>query len=394
MINKELELTINNQKLLERLASNLNIKGVTESTSIKKIANAFEVEMRNYGGAIDNSIANAFLSSMDLDLFMSFAASYGIYRKVYSNINLRPVDNIVSITINPDTAFGELPKNSIPFRKGDILYGNENFTIKVTEDVVFESSSSSVSPHLTITLNTDSGFTIHEQSIYVVSATQSDITMFVPEFIIKFNSTIGLVRAEESLEDFRLRVYEATYLANNMANSLVASITKEVPSITFMETAEIEDGRAIDVLYPYTDDLIRNGFDDTLSTYIIPMIETSLSNKTVYSNMVRVSPPKALPITAKFKAAKNKYITSSLLDEIAREFNVIYFKTPTITVKQIKDILVVYLKPYNITYSDIDIIFIDPYIGESVYNLTDAEKITIETGRFLHLSSVEEIRND
>ena len=76
MINKELELTINQQDILGKLANNLGITTVTDNTSIKKIADAFEAELRNYSDATEDALRNGFLSTMDEELFEDFAASY------------------------------------------------------------------------------------------------------------------------------------------------------------------------------------------------------------------------------------------------------------------------------------------------------------------------------
>lgn len=391
MINKELELTLNQQNILENLARNLNISNITDNTAVKKIADTFETEMRNYSDATEVAISNGFLSTMDDDLFEQFASDFGLYRKRYSKLRIKKEDQAVSITVNQDILFSRNLINFIPFRKGDIVYSNSAITIKTSEDVIFDSVTSIVYPELEISLKgVDSpSFSIPYEAEYLITPRQSDTIPHTPSYRLTFNNTIGLAMVEESIDDFRLRVYEATYLASNAANSLITAVTKDVPLLYHVETNNIEKGRAIDVIYPYTYALISNGFDSTLGNIIVPMIETSLASKAYYQNMVRVKEPKSLNIIVRAKYRKQIEPTQSVLDIICREFNRNYYTTKNMSVASLKDVIIDSLFRYNLVRDDLEIYFTSPDMSSEGLLLSDTEIIKLDIGRFLFLTAIE-----
>ena len=391
MINKELELTLNQQNILENLARNLNISNITDNTAVKKIADTFETEMRNYSDATEVAISNGFLSTMDDDLFEQFASDFGLYRKRYSKLRIKKEDQAVSITVNQDILFSRNLINFIPFRKGDIVYSNSAITIKTSEDVIFDSVTSIVYPELEISLKgVDSpSFSIPYEAEYLITPRQSDTIPHTPSYRLTFNNTIGLAMVEESIDDFRLRVYEATYLASNAANSLITAVTKDVPLLYHVETNNIEKGRAIDVIYPYTYALISNGFDSTLGNIIVPMIETSLASKAYYQNMVRVKEPKSLNIVVRAKYRKQIEPTQSVLDIICREFNRNYYTTKNMSVASLKDVIIDSLFRYNLVRDDLEIYFTSPDMSSEGLLLSDTEIIKLDIGRFLFLTAIE-----
>lgn len=394
MINKELELTINQQNILGKLAGNLGISTVTENTSIKKIADSFEAELRNYSDATEDAIRNGFLSTMDEELFEDFAASHGIYRKKYGSIRLRPIEKIVEITVDETTLFTKNLSNFSPFLKGDVIYADSALSVKVLSDVVFENTSSVVFPHVEVSLRDAESFTIPADISYTVRPQQDELGVHTPQYKVKFNNTIGLAMAEEDVTDFRLRVYEATYLANNSANSLVAAITKDVPYIQHLEVDDISKGRAIQVIYPYTQELIESGIDPLVGTVVVPMVETSLMTKTIHSNLAQVKEPKCLPIIARFKYKNMPAPTQSMLDNVATDFNSTNFSRKTITAKEIKDQLILSLYRYDLEHKDIDLIFISPDVDEETYTLDETEVIILPLGKFLTIMAIEGVIYD
>lgn len=397
MINKELELTINQQNILENLARNLNISSVTDNTSIKKIADTFEAELRNYSDATEIAIRNGFLSTMDDSLFEQFASDFGIYRKRYSKIKINKEDQAVGIAVNTQMLFTKNLINFTPFRKGDTLYSNSTINIKALEDITFQNTDGTyIYRDLEITLKSgeEEYFIIPYEAEYLLTPKQEDLIPHTPSYKLLFNSSIGLTRLEESMDDFRLRVYEATYLASNSANSLLTAVTKDVPLLYHVETDNIEVGRSIDVIYPYTYSLIMNGFDNDLSTLVIPMIETSLSNKSYYQNMVKVKQPKSFNLAVRVKYGNQPAPTYSVVDIMCSDFNTNYYTTKSITVSKIKDIILDALFRYKLTREDISLYFISTDISTEGMELPDTETITLGLGRFLYLSAIEEDTNN
>ena len=394
MINKELELTINQQDILGKLANNLGITTVTDNTSIKKIADAFEAELRNYSDATEDALRNGFLSTMDEELFEDFAASYGIYKKKYGSIRLRSIEQVVEIAVDESTLFSKNLINFTPFLKGDVIYSDSAFSVKVLNDVTFNNTSSAVYPHIEISLRDADSFSIPADIYYLIRPQQSELNVHTPQYKLTFKNTIGLAMAEEDNADFRLRVYEATYLANNMANSLIAAVTKDVPYLYHLETENIEEGRAVQIIYPYTKELIETGIDPLLQAVVVPMVETSLMTKTLSNNMTRVKEPKSLPIIAKFRYKNNISPTQSMLSSISVDFNSMYFSRKSIKAREIKEQLIFALYRYNLELSDIDLIFISPDLDEETFILNDEEVIEIPVGKFLTILSLEGVTND
>lgn len=386
MISQELTTVVNTHNIVSKLAENLNIPVVNETSTINKIANTFDVELRNYSLAVNKTISNTFLNTMDNDTLLSFASSYGIYRKVFSNLRLRPVDRAIKLTINTDLLTGTTDQSIIAFKKRDILFSDETYTISVLEDVVFNSINEEVYPYVNIVLNSTEGFTLSSGTMLTVDTPQREAARFAPQYFLNVEYSLGLLRSEEDIEDFRVRVYEATYMANNMATSLISSVVKEVPGLLSVETNQSND-----ILYPYTSDLILSGYDDTLDMYLIPMIETSLASKVLYSNLVRVVKPKPLQIVARFKYSGKQSPSDFTLRLQAETFNMDNFRLKGISGYGLKTLITQTLKDYKVKQTDITLIFVDTLLSEETFIVTDEEFINIPTGRFLHLSAIEEV---
>ena len=73
-----LDLRLNQVTLLDRLADNLNIPVVNDSSNIKKIADAFEGEMSNLRALSNTTLNNAIITRMSSELLEEFATSIGI----------------------------------------------------------------------------------------------------------------------------------------------------------------------------------------------------------------------------------------------------------------------------------------------------------------------------
>ena len=79
-----------------------------------------------------------------------------------------------------------------------------------------------LSVKITMSLDVDS-FIIKEGTEFTISSNNSKINTIIPYLDLVFNRSIGLASIEESEDDYKARVFEATYIANNGANSLKGS---------------------------------------------------------------------------------------------------------------------------------------------------------------------------
>lgn len=393
MINKELELTVNNQNILDKLAKNLNIGIVTDNSNIKKIADAFDAELRNYSDAVENSIANGFLSTMDDDLFELFASGFGLYRKRYNRIRLRPIEQVAVLTVEQSMLFTQNYTNFTPFRKGDVVYSNETFSVVALSDIYFTSTIDNVYPHLEIVLrDTTSTFVINEGTEFNVSTRQSDLRSNVPTYTLKFEQVVGMSLVEENINDFKLRVYEATYLAANSANSLVNAVTKEVPYLVSIETDDISEGRSLKVIYPYTQNLIDFGIDTSIQNIVIPMIEASLSQKGLYKNMVSVK--EAIPLRLDIELNTGGIqIADTVLYQTTQTFNKLFYNQKSVNINEIKEFIIQNLSSYNLKLDSINIYFSSSLFSEDKILMTPDENFEIPIGRFLNINKIVGVSN-
>lgn len=393
MINKELELTVNSQNILDKLARNLNIGIVTDNSNIKKIADAFDAELRNYSDATENAIANGFLSTMDDDLFELFASDFGLYRKRYNRIRLRPIEQVAILTVDQAMLFTQNYTNFTPFRKGDVVYSNDTFSIIALADIYFSSTIDNVYPHLEIVLrDTTSTFVINEGTEFTVSTKQSDLRSNVPTYTLKFQQVVGMSLVEENINDFKLRVYEATYLAANSANSLVNAVTKEVPYLVSIETDDVSEGRALKVIYPYTQNLIDFGVDTSIQNIVIPMIESSLNQKGLYKNMITVKEAIPLRLSVEINTGDIQ-IADTVLYQTTQTFNSMFYNQKIVTINEVKSFIIQNLSTYKLKASDINIYFASSLFSEDKILMSPDENLSIPIGRFLNISTITGVSN-
>lgn len=393
MINKELELTVNNQNILDKLARNLNIGIVTDNSNIKKIADAFDAELRNYSDAVENSIANGFLSTMDDDLFELFASDFGLYRKRYNRIRLRPIEQVAVLTVEQSMLFTQNYTNFTPFRKGDVVYSNDTFSVVALSDIYFSSTIDNVYPHLEIILkDTTSTFVINEGTEFNVSTRQANLKSNVPTYTLKFEQIVGMSLVEENINDFKLRVYEATYLSANNANSLVNAVTKEVPYLVSIEVDDISEGRALKVIYPYTQNLIDFGVDTSIQSIVIPMIESSINQKGLYKNMVSVKEAVPLRIDVEINTGTLQ-IADTVLYQTTQTFNKAFYTQKTVSINEIKEFIIQNLSGYNLNANSINIYFSSSLFSEDKILITPTESLEIPIGRFLNINTITGVSN-
>lgn len=385
MINKELELTINNQKILERLADNLNITYIGDNSAIKKLSDSFLTELSTYSNATESAIRNGFISSMDDDLLEQFAASFGIYRKKYSSLVFASNEKVATLTTNTTMAFNKNYQNFKPFLKGSILYEDSGFTIKTLSDITFANIYDNVFPSIEINITSETPISIPEGSVLILSTNDTDVSKIVPTYELAFNYTVGMSLLEESIEDFRLRIYEHTYMSSSYSNSLLHFIAKEIPILKHIETDSIEKGRAVEVLYPYTQYLIDHGEDTSINSFIIPTIDSVINSRGVFKSLIKVKQPRAVKINIKLKNIPTDF-SQSYLDNVRTEFNNLMVYTKNIDLVEAKNFIVNKLNLYSI--SDVELYYTNTSLTVEDILLVD-DKLELGIGKFIYLSGIE-----
>lgn len=391
MINKQLETNINNERLLKRLAENLNIDFVSEGSNLKKIADGYSSENLGFATSVDMAIANGFTTTMSADFLELFGRQYNIYRKRYNNISLYAYQEAVEISVDKDDALiTSLDTIITPFKKGDLIYSDDNIIIEATSDINIVDMNVPVNVSLRVTMALGlSAYTIQENSNYKVLPSNQNVVTATPSYNLLFKRPVGLAVIDEFEEDFKLRLYEATYIANNGANSLISAITKEVPLLYLTEVDDYKNGRAIRAIYPYTQELIDTGVDDAIDTYIIPLVENNIRNKIIYGQLISVFKPEPLIANVTITFKNNATLTETYLDNATLQFNR-YFSTVKNLNKQVMiDFIKTELGVYGNNIDKVDFIFNSPHISEETYNLSsELNTFNLPRGRFLHVNSI------
>lgn len=394
MINKQLEINVNNERILNRLSENLNVNFITDGSNTKKIADAHSGENLAFSTSIDTAVANSFTTSMSSEFLDLFGRQYNIYRKSYSSISLYAYQESVELTINKDVANVTTLNTVIkPFKKGDLIYSDGNVVIEVTNDVRF--TDINIPVYISVRISIGLGLTqysIPSDATYIVYPSNSELARIIPSFTLSFKVPVGLAVIQEFEDDYKLRLYEATYLASNGANALVSAITKEVPLLYYTEVEDYKNGRAIRYLYPYTQELIDTGVDESIESHIIPLMESNIQNRIIYGQMVYVKEPQPLIMNARVTFKDDALLTDSYLDNVTEQFNRFFAMTKIIERSVMIDFIKSELGSFSSTIEKVDFIFNSPYVSEEVFNFTEEEEsITLPLGRFLHLNSIRRV---
>lgn len=391
MINKQLEINVNNERILKRLSENLNINFVTDGSNTKKIADAHSSENLAFASGVDIAVANSFTTSMSPEFLELFGRQYNVHRKRYNSVAVYAFQEAVELTVNKETAnVTELSSVITPFKRGDLIYSDDSIVIEATSDVKIADTSTpvSISVRISIALGLTQ-YSIPADATYLVNSSNPSLTTLIPNFILNFKVPVGLAVIEEFEADYKLRLYEATYLASNGANGLISAITKEIPLLYFTEVEDYKEGKAIRVLYPYTQELIDTGLDESIGTHIIPLMESNIQNRIIYGQLIYVKEPQPLVANA-FVTFKDKSIlTETYLDNITEQFNR-YFATSKIIERVVmSDFIKSELGSFGNMIDKVTFTFNSPYVSEETFNFeTEDETINLPLGRFLHLNSI------
>lgn len=393
LINKQLETNVNNELMLAKLAENLNLDFITDGSNIKKIADTYSNEHTQFANVVDQTIATGYVSTMPSEYLDLFGRQYNLHRRRYNNIVILSNTEAVSVKINKDQALvTALDGPTQVLSANTVIYSNDNFMVTNIDNVYFNTINDTVNLSVRLTLSSEASyFVIKEETEFTIASNNSIVSTILPYLDLTFNRSIGLASIEETEDDYKARIYEGTYVAHNGANSLISSITKEVPLLHSIEVDNYLEGRPITYIYPYTKRLILSGNDNLIETFIGPMIETSLSNKVIYGQLVKVIPPHPVVCNLFISFNTDTRPTVSYLDNICLNLNDYFYTDKLITKQTLFTYINNYLTDYKLKQEDYRFEFTSPHISEEVFNLAnEGEDVVLPKGRFLFLNSIQE----
>lgn len=383
-----LDFKMNQANLLSRLANNLNIPSVNDTSNIKKISDAFQGEMVNLELLSNNTINNSIISRMTTDSLEDFASSIGVTRLRYGALKLKSSDFVASLYLESANRYDPTLKDVTLFFNGDVIYSNGVFTVRTLEDIVLKTTEEIIYPNLEIRLNSTANsdsFTISQYTTLDIKPSEEIIAKGIPELTLLFNYPVGLAFLTEDIDDFKNRVYDTLAMANNAANSLIFSIVRETPMLYKIEIDNIEEGRAISVIYPYTREMVEDNDSTRLNSILVPLINTSLSNKYKF-NMVYVRTPTPIKLTVQLKTTA----MPTLLDNIRKELNIDYKDNDFILVKDIRESI---LSKLQNNATDLKVMYGSDLINYGGFELEDSEIIEIPIGKFLNITSILKVNS-
>ena len=393
MLNKQLEVNVNNELMLSKLAENLNLDFITDGSNIKKIADTYSNEHVQFANVVDQTIATGYVSTMPTEYLDLFGRQYNLQRKRYNNIVILSNTEAVSVRINKDQALvTAIDQPTQILLANTVIFSNESFMVTNVDNVYVTNINDVINLSVKITLSLDvDSFIVKEGTEFTISSNNSVINTILPYLDLTFNRSIGLASIEESEEDYKARIFEATYIANNGANSLISSVTKEVPLLHTVEVDNYQQGRPVTYIYPYTRRLILAGNDNMIETFIIPMIETNLTNKVMYGQIVKVLPPSPLVCNLFITFNTVTKPTSSYLDNICLNLNDFFYTDKIVTKQTLYNYINNYLLDYKLKEEDYRFEFTSPFVSEEVFNLdNDNSEVLLPKGRFLFLNSIQQ----
>lgn len=388
MTNNSLKISVNEDRILSNICDNLGIPYVNSNSNIKKLSNAYVAENKFFADQVNIAIDGMYISTMsDADL-EAFGMSIGIYRKVFNSVKLLNVDQAayIKVELNQDTLLTKFNQSYKLFGKNSIIYSNNYVTIKALTDLYVYDIGTKTYVSVLITAINSEGYTIEDSTVYTAE-TDFNHNNSIPTVTIGFDKPVGLTEVEESFVDYRARIYQTVYEANNGANTVVSSITKEVPYLYTVEVDDYTNGRDIKTIYPYTEDLLSNGNDVYIDSYIVPLLNTSLNTKVLYGNSIDVKTPEPLIINITINFYKLSDTVGVYFHNTVDVFNKNLFSTKSITKQQIEDFIYRNSSLNKDKVSSIDVVFISPYVSEESFTLS-SEVIELPLGRFLHISDI------
>lgn len=386
MSNNGLRLNYNESKILDTIARNLNIDVVATGSNIDKLATAYKEESNTFADYVNSSINNAFISSMDSDSLQTFGNSIGLPRNKYSAVKIFKEDSAIYLNVNAsDILVTSLPQPQKVFLKDDIIYAGNSVTIKVVKDVVISNISDDIYISVVIT-STEDSFYLSSGTTYKIRPTNEGKDI-VPVLTLNITRGIGLSQLEEDEDSYRIRIMNSLYQSNNGANTALNTVLNEVPYIYTIETEDYSN-RSIKTIYPYTEDLILSGTDDTLSRVLIPILRSSLDSKVMYGSNILIEEPKYLPFLIKITVNSNSTLLNNSYTDLVDYFNRAMYKEKSIT----KDQIINYIYNNSTIKSEdvkkLSIVFTSPYVASEQYELPNSV-VNIPIGRFLHLIDLQ-----
>lgn len=372
------QYSVNRNNIYRNITSNLNLKSLHVNNGVYKIVQPITDELENFV-SYTNSLMNELNPlTASYNTLIKMGAELGVYRQYYNEIQLDASSGIVLLVTDPMNIFTTQDVGTLLlFKEGD-SYSFGTYSIIFLKDVYMSDTTLSVK----IVLQNNSSLSIEESTLLTLTPTVNYNT--VKEVQLLFSKPISLFNIQESVEDFRTKIIKAKNSRYFNRNKSIDLALSEVPGIFAIEI-DRKENNAFSNIYIYTEKLLTDGQDSTISPLLTTSFSSSLNKylEDIYQYQVTAATPLSMTINiASVNNHSEDYLKSLINSYITR--------LKTLSIKDVSDFLNNYLA-LNISEESITFALKSDSIFENDINLDKTLLLELPPGRFFYVSNIKKV---
>lgn len=372
------QYSVNRNNIYRNITSNLNLKSLHVNNGVYKIVQPITDELENFV-SYTNSLMNELNPlTASYNTLIKMGAELGVYRQYYNEIQLDASSGIVLLVTDPMNIFTTQDVGTLLlFKEGD-SYSFGTYSIIFLKDVYMSDTTLSVK----IVLQNNSSLSIEESTLLTLTPTVNYNT--VKEVQLLFSKPISLFNIQESVEDFRTKIIKAKNSRYFNRNKSIDLALSEVPGIFAIEI-DRKENNAFSNIYIYTEKLLTDGQDSTISPLLTTSFSSSLNKylEDIYQYQVTAATPLSMTINiASVNNHSEDYLKSLINSYITR--------LKTLSIKDVADFLNNYLA-LNISEESITFALKSDSIFENDINLDKTLLLELPPGRFFYVSNIKKV---
>lgn len=372
------QYSVNRNNIYRNITSNLNLKSLHVNNGVYKIVQPITDELENFV-SYTNSLMNELNPlTASYNTLIKMGAELGVYRQYYNEIQLDASSGIVLLVTDPMNIFTTQDVGTLLlFKEGD-SYSFGTYSIIFLKDVYMSDTTLSVK----IVLQNNSSLSIEESTLLTLTPTVNYNT--VKEVQLLFSKPISLFNIQESVEDFRTKIIKAKNSRYFNRNKSIDLALSEVPGIFAIEI-DRKENNAFSNIYIYTEKLLTDGQDSTISPLLTTSFSSSLNKylEDIYQYQVSAATPLSMTINiASVNNHSEDYLKSLINSYITR--------LKTLSIKDVADFLNNYLA-LNISEENITFALKSDSIFENDINLDKTLLLELPPGRFFYVSNIKKV---
>lgn len=292
-----IKYSVNRPRILTNIALNTGVNNLSEASNLRKLAEPILDEFELLGEELNRVSQEFYIDTASLATLQRMGYENNLYRNIYRVVDVTKDSAAITMSVRLEDVIDGIGTQTIPFRKGETV-NLDNFYLTFKEDVIFNSPTDIVSIAATLKPIYATAEFIRVGSTYTVTPQNTSVAK---SYELSFNMSVGIAELEESVLNFRERLKKASVFKTSDFKSILNLVIEEIPNISYLETdSNIND--SVEVIYPYTEDLVINGADSNITSYIIPLLYQQIDNKVSSSMVYEVTAPVPINLSVNFKS--------------------------------------------------------------------------------------------